>query len=52
MGLAGVKFTRPAWHVPAENMINLSQMLTAMKQAATQKTDAAGPEQMELFPKH
>ena len=34
MGLAGVKFTRPAWHFPAENMINLSQMLAAMKQAA------------------
>lgn len=34
MGLAGVKFTRPAWHFPAENMINLSQMLSAMKQAA------------------
>ena len=34
LGLAGVKFTRPAWHFPAENMINLSQMLTAMRQAA------------------
>lgn len=34
MGLAGVKFTRPAWHFAAENLINLSRMLTAMKQAA------------------
>ena len=32
--LAGVPFSRPAWHFPAENMINLSQMLTAMRRAA------------------
>ena len=32
--LAGVGLKRPAWHFPAENMINLSQMLSAMKQAA------------------
>lgn len=53
MGLAGVKFTRPAWHFAAENMLNLSQMLAAMKQAALgQQPAEQGPEQMELFPKH
>lgn len=31
MGLQGVKFTRPAWHFPAENMLNLSLMLACMK---------------------
>lgn len=42
MGLAGVAFTRPQWHFAAENLINLSQMLTAMKQAAqlAPQTDA------------
>lgn len=34
LGLAGVPFRRPQWHFAAENLINLSQMLTAMKQAA------------------
>lgn len=37
LGLAGVPFSRPAWHFPAEHMINLSQMLTAMRQAAQQQ---------------
>ena len=32
--LLGVQLKRPAWHFPAENMINLSQMLTSMRQAA------------------
>ena len=36
LGLQGVEFTRPAWHFAAENMISLSQMLTAMRQAAQQ----------------
>lgn len=31
MGLQGVKFTRPAWHFPAENMLNLSLMLACMR---------------------
>ena len=31
MGLQGVAFTRPAWHFPAENMLNLSLMLACMK---------------------
>ena len=33
VGLA-VPFSRPAWHFAAENLINLSQMLSALKQAA------------------
>lgn len=36
MGLA-VPFSRPAWHFAADQMLNLSQMLAAMKQAATQQ---------------
>lgn len=36
--IKGVQMTRPAWHFAAENMINLSQMLTAMKQAAMMAT--------------
>jgi hypothetical protein len=42
MGLEGVKFTRPAWHFPAENMLNLSLMLACMKRfpaAAPAATD-------------
>ena len=31
MGLQGVKFTRPAWHFPAENMLNLATMLACMR---------------------
>ena len=31
--LAGVKHTRPAWHFAAEALMNLSQMLTAMRRA-------------------
>lgn len=50
--LQGVPFTRPAWHFPAENMLNLNQMLVAMKQAAQaakpKKTD--DPRQGTLFP--
>ena len=34
MGLAGVKFTRPAWHFAAEALLNLNQMLVALKRAA------------------
>lgn len=34
LGLQGVEFTRPAWHFAAEQMLNLSQMLTAMRQAS------------------
>lgn len=39
MGLQGVKFTRPAWHFPAENMLNLATMLACMK-----RFPAAAPE--------
>lgn len=34
MGLAGVKFSRPAWHFAAEALLNLNQMLVALKRAA------------------
>ena len=34
--LQGVALKRPAWHFAAESMLNLSQMLAAMKQAAVQ----------------
>lgn len=39
--IQGAGLKRPAWHFPAENMINLSQMLTAMKQAAKQASPDA-----------
>lgn len=45
MGLQGVEFTRPAWHFAAEHMLNLSQMLAAMRQAAVQ-----APQQGDMFP--
>ena len=40
LGLRGVEYTRPAWHFAAEALINLSQMLTAMKMAAAQQQPA------------
>lgn len=41
--LEGVALKRPAWHFPAEHMVNLSRMLVAMRQAEEQKgvSDAA-----------
>lgn len=41
MGLEGVKFTRPAWHFPAENMLNLSMMLACMKRFPAAAPEAA-----------
>lgn len=50
MGLA-IRFTRPAWHFAAENLINLSRMLAAMKQAAQlPQQPAKDSRQGELFP--
>ena len=34
LGLANVEFSRPQWHFAAENLLNLSQMLGALRQAA------------------
>ncbi len=34
LGLRGVEYTRPAWEFAAEALIDLSQMLAALKQAA------------------
>lgn len=41
MGLQGVKFTRPAWHFPAENMLNLSLMLACMRRYPAAAPEAA-----------
>ena len=41
MGLQGVKFTRPAWHFPAENMLNLSLMLACMRRFPAAAPEAA-----------
>jgi hypothetical protein len=40
LGLAGVTFSRPAWHFVAEEMLNLNMMLVAMRQG--QKTATNG----------
>jgi len=54
LGLTGVEYTRPAWHFAAENLINISQMLTALKMAAeltsTERLDEDG-KQLDLFDK-
>lgn len=51
--LQGIPLKRPAWHFAAENMLNLSQMLAAMKQAAQlQQEEKRDPRQGELFPTH
>ena len=42
LGLAGVPFQRPQWHLAAENLLNLSQMLAALSQATPHP---AGPVQ-------
>ena len=53
LGLA-VEYTRPAWHFAAENLINISQMLQALKIAAEMASrdclDEDGT-QRELFEK-
>jgi hypothetical protein len=40
LGLAGVKLTRPAWHFAAEALLQLNQMLVALKRAAEAQADA------------
>jgi hypothetical protein len=37
-----VPFSRPAWHFAAEALINLSQMLVAMRQAEAEESAAKG----------
>lgn len=39
--IQGAALTRPAWHFPAEQMVNLSRMLVAMRQAEEQKNAPA-----------
>ena len=51
MGLAGVKFSRPAWHFPAENMLNLSLMLACMRRFPAAAPEEKDDRQMELFPR-
>lgn len=48
--LAGVKHTRPAWHFAAEALLNLTQMLTALKVGAQQPAPQTDPRQGQLFP--
>ena len=51
MGLAGVKFSRPAWHFPAENMLNLSLMLACMRRYPAAAPEEKDDRQLELFPR-
>ena len=50
MGLQGVKFTRPAWHFAAENLLNLTQMLAALQRASKAAPAQRDLRQGELFP--
>lgn len=48
--LAGVSHSRPAWHFAAEALLNLSQMLTALRVGAQQPVPERDPRQGDLFP--
>lgn len=47
--LEGVPFFRPAWHFAAEALLNLNQMLVALRQA---QLGAGAPKQADAFPGH